>query len=142
MSATRKAAGGLTVLESLWTFFILYSAPPVACPLNGCAGPQFSGLFTDGLTAFAILTLLVGVLGLWGASFAFPAGAALSVLLLLTMGYLAWADASVSYLAAESYKGVVGAVVAALALTANLFGMRSRSRLSEQANPMNLPVFG
>jgi len=141
-SARRKAAGVLTVLESAWAIYSTYAVVPTACPLNGCPGPALGPVFSWVLVALSIVLFADGVLGAWGASFAYLPGAILSAALLLLLGYSAWADSGFSYLAAETYEAAAGAAVAALAAGANLVAIRARSGLSEQANPMNLPVFG
>ena len=90
----------------------------------------------------AVVLLVVGALGLWGASVAYPAGAVFSAILLLLMGYAAYLDSGYPYLSTLVYQGAVGAAFAGVALVANVMGMRRSEGLSEQANPMNLPVFG
>jgi hypothetical protein len=58
------------------------------------------------------------------------------------MGYAAWTDTMYYYLAGLILQAVIGAVLSAIGAGANIMAMRARDRLSEQANPMNLPVFG
>ncbi len=141
-SAWRKAAGLLTVLESIWALYSVYTVTPAACSATGCPGPAFSPVFSWVLIALSVVIFVDGILGVWGASFAYVPGAILSATLLLLLGYWAWADSGFSYLATDMYDAAAGAALAALATAANLVAIRARSRLSEQANPMNLPVFG
>ena len=142
-SSTRRAAGGLTVLAGLFAFYTLFENTPIDCPLaDGCPLPQVSWPVGDVVMGLAVVLLVVGALGAWGASVAYPAGALFSALLLLIMGYAAYLDAGYPYLSTLMYEGVAGAVLAAFALGANIIGMRRSPGLSEQANPMNLPVFG
>jgi hypothetical protein len=58
------------------------------------------------------------------------------------MGYSAWTDGAYQYLQGESQLAAVGAGFAAAALVLNVLGAVRKGGLSEQANPMNLPVFG
>ena len=141
-SPIRRAAGGLTVLEGVFAFYTLFENTPISCPAGGCPLPQVGWPVTDVVMGLAVVLLMVGALGAWGASVAYPAGAAFSAILLLIMGYVAYLDAGYPYLATPMYQGVLGAVLAAFALGANIVGMRRSAGLSEQANPMNLPVFG
>lgn len=145
MSAlVKRAAGGLTVLDSLWVFYLVYAAETVMinCPANGCPGPNFGGAYLDIAFVLAAVLLVDGLLGLWGAQWAYSAGAVLSAVLLLMLGYEAWASMPYAYLANEAYMAAAGAGISALALVLNTVASRSRVGLSEQANPMNLPVFG
>ena len=141
-SVSKKVAGGLTVLEAVWAIYIQFAVTAVACPLNGCPGPQFSPLISQLALLLGVILLVDGLLGVWGSWFAFPTGALLSAILLLIMGYAAWADSGYAYLIAESNQALVGAGLAVLALVTNVLATRTKNRLSEQANPMNLPVFG
>ena len=141
-SRVRQAAGGLTVLEGLFALYTLFESTPINCPTSGCPLPQVSWPVNDVVMGLAVVLLVVGALGVWGASVAYPAGAVSSALLLLIMGYVAYLDSGYPYLATPMYQGILGAVLAAVAIGANLVGMRRNSELSEQANPMNLPVFG
>lgn len=141
-SSTRRVAGSLAILEGLFAFYTLFEGAP-SCPLaNGCPLPQVDWPIGDVVMGLAVVLLVVGALGVWGASVAYPAGAVFSAVLLLVMGYAAYLDAGYPYLSTLMYQGLAGAVLAAIALAANIIGMRRGEGLSEQANPMNLPVFG
>ena len=141
-SSIRRGAGGLTVLEGLFAFYTLLESAPISCPASSCPLPQVSWPVGDVVTGLAVVLLVVGALGAWGAAVAYPAGALFSGLLLLVMGYAAYLDSGYPYLSSLMYQGVIGGGLAALALAANIVGMRRSEGLSEQANPMNLPVFG
>ena len=141
-SATRRAAGVLTILEGFFAFYTLYENVPISCPSNSCPLPQVSWPVNDVVMGLAVVLLVVGALGVWGASVAYSAGAMFSAILLGLMGYAAYLDSGYPYLSTLTYQGVVGAAFAAVALVANVMGMRRSEGLSEQANPMNLPVFG
>ena len=141
-SLVRRVAGGLTVLEGLFAFYSLYENTPVSCPASACPLPQVNWPITDVVTGLAIVLLVEGALGVWGASFAYTFGAVFSVVFLSLMGYTAYLDSGYPYLATFVYEGVSGVVLGVVALVANALGMRDSGGLSEQANPMNLPVFG
>ena len=141
-SSTRRAAGVLTLLEGLFAFYTLFENVQVSCPSNSCPLPQVSWPVNDVVMGLAVVLLVVGALGLWGASVAYPAGAVFSAILLLLMGYAAYLDSGYPYLSTLMYQGAVGGTFAAVGLVANVMGMRRSEGLSEQANPMNLPVFG
>lgn len=137
----KRAAGGLTVLESLWALYLVYSTSRVTC-LLGCPGPMFSAVYSDAIVFLAAVLLIDGLLGLWGAHLAYSAGALLSAASLALLGYAAWAGLGYPNLLNEAYGAAVGAGISVIALGANLAAARSHGVLSEQANPMNLPVFG
>ena len=141
-SSIRRAAGGLTVVEGLFAFYTIFESAPLSCPSNGCPLPQVSWPVGDVVTGLAVVLLVVGALGAWGASVAYPGGAFFSGVFLLILGYMVYLDSGYPYLSNLVYQGAFGAVLAAAALGANVLGTRSRGGLSEQANPMNLPVFG
>jgi hypothetical protein len=142
MLPIRRIAGALTILESFWAAYIQIQDVAVFCPANGCPWPSPYLLHTWESLLLVVVLLAVGVLGFWGASFAYPIGAALSSVTLLVMGYSAWSDSAYKFLQGESQLAVVGAGVAAAALVVNVLGAMRKGGLSEQANPMNLPVFG
>jgi hypothetical protein len=141
-SPIKRIAGVLTVLEGAWLLYSSFSGVETMCPLNGCPGPTFSPLFSQGLLALGVILLIDGLLGVWGAWFAFPLGSALSAIFLVVGAYAYWLDNSYTYLTALLWQDAVGSVLALVALAANVAAVRTKSRLSEQANPMNLPVFG
>jgi hypothetical protein len=142
-SAIRRAAGALSILESVWLVYVQFAVTVTACPANGCPGPQFIPLYSPLLIGGLVAALLVdGLLGIWGSWFAYPAGALLSAVVLIITGYSVWTENGYAYLINESYQALFGAILAAVALLVSLIAWRSKNVLSEQANPMNLPVFG
>ena len=138
----RRIAGGLTIVEGLFASYTLFENVQINCPADGCPLPQVNWPINDVVMGLAVVLLVVGALGVWGASVAYPAGAVFSAILLLIMGYAAYLDSGYPYLATLTYQGASGAALAAIALGANVAGMRRSQGLPEQANPMNLPVFG
>ncbi len=132
----------MTVVESLLGLYISFQNVSVLCPANGCPWP--SPYLSHSLPALflELVLLALGLLGLWGAFIAFPAGTVASAVFALLMGYTAWTDSSYGYLADESMMALVGLVAAGVAVAVNAWAWRTRTGISEQANPMNLPVFG
>ncbi len=139
----RRVAGGLTVLEGGWALLLSWSwGSTVICVpsgSSGCNGPAMAPVLSQGALTLAVLLLLDGAIGVWGAKFAFYVGVALSAALLLaaTYGALNWG--------ADVLAGIpswVGAGLATVGIAANAAAARTKGQLSEQANPMNLPVFG
>ena len=141
-SLIKRVAGTLLILEGVWMLYSYQAQVSTPCSINVCPGPQFTSFFPNLLLGLAIALLIVGAFALWGASVAFPAGGVLSVALVLAMGYAAWTDTMFYYLAGLTLQGVIGAVLGAIGAVANIMAMRARDKISEQANPMNLPVFG
>ncbi len=138
----RKIAGVVTLLESFWVAYIQIQDVTPFCPVSGCPWPSPYLLHTWESLLLVLFLFAVGVLGFWGASIAYPTGAILSGLTLLVMVYSAFTDSPYTYLQGESQLAAVGAALAAAALVLNALGAVRRGWLSEQANPMNLPVFG
>ena len=143
-SAIGRAAGLLTFVEGVWSayFVSVLLSTPIVCPAGGCAGPHLIGLYWEVVIGLAALLVIDGALGFWGLAAAYRAGAALSAGMFLLMAYAVWASYGYPYLAGTSYGAGAGALLGGLGLAANVLGTRARSGLSEQANPMNLPVFG
>ena len=142
-SGIRRAAGGLSILESVWlvyTQFVFVAAGP-SCALNPC-GPQINPGYSPALIGLAVILLVDGLIGIWGTWVAYPAGALLSATLLLTVGYSAWIQSGYSYFVDQYFQDLIGVALAAIGLLVNLVAWRTKYALSEQANPMNLPVFG
>jgi hypothetical protein len=135
----------LTVLEGVWMIFgytASFTAPGISCPAGGCLVPSTSPYLSIVGVALALIILIVGGLGIWGASFAYVGGAALSAVALFLWAYEFAVLNGSPYFAPEIDVAAIGAALSLVGLIGNVLGMRSRSRLSEQANPMNLPVFG
>ena len=143
-SGIRRAAGALSILQSLWAIYTVYEAQLIVCSTNLCPGPPFNSLYSEVflIELAAIILLLVGLIGIWGYWLAYPAGALLSAMFLLAMGFSAWIEISYAYPVHEAYLSIVGAGLAAIGLLLNIVAWRAKYALSEQSNPMNLPVFG
>jgi hypothetical protein len=136
----KRVVGGLTVLESIWGVYIFVTSPVGLCPSpGGCSYQQFPAFVPQSDIAIVVVLLLSGVLGAWGAKFAFYGGALFSVAFLLITGYTAWlwgADI------AAGLVSWIGVGLSVLGTVANVSAIRQKDLMSEQANPMNLPVFG
>ncbi|MDG6900802.1 MAG: hypothetical protein JRM80_02410 [Nitrososphaerota archaeon] len=138
-SFARRAAGWVTILEALWLLYAYFDAVP---PVGAHIGPvPFIPTYSVAALVLAIITLADGALGVWGASFAHMAGAVLSGAVLLVTGATVVIASGDAYPSAGS-DALVGVAFALVALVFNLQAMRSKGGISEQANPMNLPVFG
>ena len=143
-SLLRRVAGGLTVLESAWLLYASYDAPLSNCLATSTACPSqpFIPLYSWAAPALALALLAVGVIGIWGASFSYRAGAVLSAAALILTGYTVAVVLESGYDPTTSNDAIIGVAFALVALMVNIDAMRSRSGISEQVNPMNLPVFG
>jgi len=141
-SLVRRVAGGLTVLESIWLLYSYMDAPTTSCLSAVCQGSPFIPLYSLATPALAVALLVVGALSLWGAYFSYIAGVALSAAALLVTGYTIAVVFGHGYVSAVSDDAIIGVAFALVALLANVDAMRSKGGISEQANPMNLPVFG
>jgi membrane protein implicated in regulation of membrane protease activity len=116
MSMRRLAAGILAVADAALGAYLGYSFPSPGRVLLW----------------ISVLLLVVSLLCLYGVHFAFLGGAVLSILLpgLATLTKIPTA-LQLAFL-----------VLSLLAMAMNILAYRSTTHLSEQANPMNLPVFG
>jgi hypothetical protein len=136
----KRVAGGLTVLESIWGVYLFWvtQAYGLCTPSGLSFCVQFPSLLSQALLALVVLLLVDGLLGAWGARFAFYGGALLSVVFLLVSGYSAWLwGAEIGGLVSW-----IGVGLSVLGIVANVLAIRGKNLISEQANPMNLPVFG
>lgn len=142
-SYIKKVAGGTTILESAFAIYTTWIwNSPGGCPSGGCVAPQLGWAVPGLVVVLAFALLAVGAFGFWGASIAYPVGAGLSAVFLALLGYLAYLYVGYPSLGGVFYHYALGVVLAALGIGLNLLGLRDRNALSEQANPMNLPVFG
>jgi hypothetical protein len=141
-STVRRIAGGLTVLESAWLLYSFFYEVRISCPNGGCPFPNYFPFYSQIVISFAVALLVIGILGVWGASFAYLGSVIISTLTLLLMAYTVLNLSGYAYLSPESDNAVVECAVAVVAIIGNAAGARGKSGLSEQANPMNLPVFG
>ena len=138
----RRAAGGLTVLESIWLLYASYDAPMTSCLYSACPAQPFIPLYSLAAPALAVALLAVGAVEIWGASFSYVAGGALSAAALFVTGWTVVVIYGHGYAPTFSDDAMIGVAFALVALLINIGAIRSKSNISEQANPMNLPVFG
>ena len=141
-SLVRRVAGGLTVLESVWLLYASYDSPMTSCLSTACPSQQFIPSYSWAAPGLALALLAVGAIGVWGASISYGAGAVLSAVALIVTGYTVVVVFGHGYASAISNDAIIGVALALVALLANIDAMRSKGGISEQANPMNLPVFG
>jgi len=135
MVSRARVAAMSNVLVGAWALALVWVFPSAyACPNGGCPAS---------LTILPVLMLLLGALlvadGL--ACFAefraaFYAGGILSVAMTASVLYQ-WAGA-----APPNLGFVVLPAISLLAVIADILAIKSRRKLAEQQNPMNLPVFG
>lgn len=123
MNALKIAAGVLALADSVLGLY-LSSSTSLSSAL---------GVFPGVLLWASAFLLVDSLLCIYGVYYAFPVAAVLSVVLaaeapLLFSGY--------------GYQESTLLVVSLVGLALNVLAYRSRSQISEQANPMNLPVFG
>jgi hypothetical protein len=128
------------MVEAAWFLYAYYDAPATSCSSQGC--PSFIPLYSVVSLVLVSMLLVVGGLGFWGASAAYVAGAVLSAAALALAGYTVAVVRGYGYLSTASNDAAIGVAFALVALLVNIDAMRSRGGISEQANPMNLPVFG
>jgi hypothetical protein len=139
-SLVRRVAGGLTIVEAAWFLYAYLDAPATGCFPPGC--PSFIPLYSVVSLVLVLILIVVGGLGFWGASVAYVAGAVLSAAALAIAGYTVVVVRGYGYLSTASNDAIIGVAFALVALLVNIDAMRSKGGISEQANPMNLPVFG
>ena len=142
-SVIRRAAGGATLLEAvLGAYLLSLTSAPYSCPLSGCPMPYLGPLYWDALAALTLALFVVGLIGAWGAFVAYRAGLALSVFFFLMMGMFAWTYSMGPYPASWTYAAAAGGALGVIGIVTNFLATRREGGISEQANPMNLPVFG
>jgi len=141
-SLVKRVAGGLTILESVWLLYAYYDAPVASCLPPACPAQPFIPIYTWATLGLAFALILIGALGVWGASFSYPLGGLLSAAALFVTGWTVVVSLGNGYAPATANDAMIGVAFALVALLANVDAMRAKSGLSEQANPMNLPVFG
>ena len=140
--ASKRIAGALSVVEALWVFHAVLSSSAVGCTASSCLGPSINPLVAQLALVVGVLLLFDGVLGFWGAWFAFPVGLVLSLVLLASSGYTYWLLSGYSTLQSQSGQALIGVAVAVIGVAGNALAMRAKTVVPEEANPMNLPVFG
>jgi len=131
LSALRRAASSSELLVGAWALASSWLYGPASvCTPHACVAflPQ---VLLPYLGAIVIIVAAVSFLGLRSA---FALGGALSAILAVA-GALVAAKAL-------SDAGVILVLLAAGSAALSFWAFRHRDILSEQANPMNLPVFG
>jgi hypothetical protein len=123
MNSLKATAGAIALIDSVVGMY-LSSTTTVANNLD-----PFESLL---LWASAFL-LVDSLLCLYGVHYAFPVAAVLGAVL---------AGDSLLVLSGYTLQDAVLVALSASGLVLNLLAYRSTSQISEQANPMNLPVFG
>jgi hypothetical protein len=137
-SFVRRVAGGLTILEALWLIYAYFDAPVMV--FTGRV--PFIPIYSIVALVLALIALADGALGVWGATIAYSTGVVLSGAVLLVAGLTVLLAMNNAYPSAVSSDAIIGVAFGLVALLANIDAVRSKSGISEQANPMNLPVFG
>ena len=126
------------MLQALWLLYAYFDEPTLL--VTGRV--PFIPIYSLEAFAIALVALADGALGVWGASFAYLAGAVLSGAALLVTALTVFIASGNAYPSAVSNDAIIGTAFALVALIVNVDAVRSKSDISEQANPMNLPVFG
>jgi Na+/melibiose symporter-like transporter len=101
------------------------------CPNGGCPVPVLQGAFP----IVGVVLFLDSLVCLFGLRSAFFIGGVLSAVIAAITLYN-WAGAS----GGEVWASLV--VVSLASVILDILAVRPRGQLKEQANPMNLPVFG
>jgi hypothetical protein len=125
VAAAFNGLAGAWAAASAWGL-----GPSYVCPSGGCTVP----VLQSALPLFGVALVVDALVCSIGVRSAFAVGAVLSV-----------AVAAVSALGWGGQVGAVPASVTAVSLVSaalDVLAVRRRSQLNEQANPMNLPVFG
>jgi hypothetical protein len=138
MSRIKQLAVVMNILQAAWAIYYVlspWSSIGLSIPPFGVSSPSllFSGLPLVVL-ALGVLLLIDAIACRWGNWVPFFAGVVLSAGLLVS-GALAYATLGGIPLAAGMILSVIGAIT-------NFLAARSSQKIPEQANPMNLPVFG
>ena len=132
MALVQRAATAVNLLVGLWAIAVAWMfGPAYACPSGGCPVPILQGA----VPIVGIVLVLDALVCFVGLRSAFVAGGVLSAVV-----------AAVTALDWSGQGGVgawAGLVVLSLAsVVLDFLAFRHRGQLGEQANPMNLPVFG
>lgn len=101
-----------------------------------------SPVYGDALIVLVLALFVDGALGLWGVAAAYKAGVVLTAVISVLMAVSAWAYYGYPYPASWVFAGAAGATLGAIGCATNVMAARGGAGISEQANPMNLPVFG
>jgi len=134
MSRVGRAAGILDILAGAGGLIFAYAFPGrSSCPTGGCA--IAFGVLQPVILVLGLLLLVDGCVCLYGLRQGFYLGVALSAIS-AALVLFEWAGQNPGLVA-------VGFVLVYLAaVIGNLVAVWKKSGLPEQANPMNLPVYG
>ena len=123
MNALKVTAGVLALADSVLALY-LYSA---------MSFPSNLAIFQELLLWAGAFLLVDSLLCIYGVYYAFPVAAVLGAAL---------AADSLLLLSGYTVQELALSALSLIVLVLNVLAYRSKSHLSEQANPMNLPVFG
>lgn len=128
----------MNVLEGAWVlFYVLSPWSPIglSVPPFGVSSPNllYGGL-PEVVLVLGVLLLVDAVVCRWGASLAFFVGVILSAGLLVSN--------AMAYSTLGGIPLVAGMLISIIAAIADFLASRGTQKIPEQANPMNLPVFG
>lgn len=143
-SPIRLAGSVLSLLAGCWAAFVAYygtnlvSCPPFStCILElqgGGAGPLSPSELQGALFIVGAILALDALVSFAGIRVSFLVGSVLATVVLLIIA-IQWGTYSDS-------DALVAVVLSLLAVVADVVASRPAKALSEQSNPMNLPVFG
>ncbi len=131
MNYKKRLAASLNFLGGAVALILgLGILPDSGCPASGCSSALVQTVFV----ILGILLVIDGLVCFVGFRLAFPAGGLLSVLVAGVVLF-EWAGQVAPFHEAL-------AIIALLALIADLLVMRSKSKLPAGSHPMDMPVFG
>lgn len=131
MGLAARGATALFFMTGVWATVASWGfGASNMCPATGCPMPALQ----EAVPFMGILLILVSFASIIGPRAVFTLGGAVSALVAAITLYN-WAGQSSDAFAALT-------VLSLLSLIFSLLALRSRRSLTEQANPMNLPVFG
>ncbi|MDG6949716.1 MAG: hypothetical protein JRM77_07715 [Nitrososphaerota archaeon] len=132
MALAPRASAAFNFLTGMWVAIAGWGfGPSLLCPRSGCPIPALQGAVPV-LGVILVLDALVCYIGFRSA---FMVGGALSAIVAAIALYN-WAG----HYGGEAWTSLV--VLSLMSLVFDLLALRPREQLKEQANPMNLPVFG
>jgi hypothetical protein len=142
LTPIRLAGSVLSLASGSWAAFVAYyGANTVSCPPfstcileQGGSGPLSASDLQAGLFIVGALLALDALVSFAGVRASFLLGAVLSAVVLVVVAFQ-WG----TYSSADSS---VAVALSVLALLVDAVASRPARGMSEQTNPMNLPVFG
>lgn len=138
MSTVRDLAIVMNVLDGAWVLYYVlspWSSIGLSVPPFGASSPTllYGGL-PEVVLGLGILLLIDAAVCHWGARLAFFAGVILSAGLIVSD--------SMAFSTLGGLPLVAGTLLSVVCAIANFMAFRGTQSIPEQANPMNLPVFG